>query len=128
MVGTLAQEVAKAKDHPVQLGTRERKVLEVVNTGINLAVATSAALKQNVLVMGQAVTASGGDAGKITISGMTASGVVVCTPAESLGTNIVLSHVVAGSGIITVFAQDTNASGAAAGIASKAINYIVISK
>jgi hypothetical protein len=62
------------------------------------------------------------------ISGMTASGVVVCTPAESLGTNIVLSHVVAGSGIITVFAQDTNASGAAAGIASKAINYIVISK
>jgi hypothetical protein len=124
MVGTLAQEVAKAKDHPVQLGTRERKVLEVANTGINLAVAS----KQDTLVMAQGTTATGGDAGKITISGMTASGVVVCTPAESLGTNIVLSHVVAGSGIITVYAQDTNASGAAAAIAGKKINYIVISK
>lgn len=128
MVGTLAQEVAKAKDHPVQLGTRERKVLEVANTGINLAVAASAALKQNVLVMAQATTATGGDAGKITISGMTASGVVVCTPAESLGTEIVLSHVVAGSGIITVFAKDTSATGAAVEIAGKKINYIVISK
>lgn len=124
MVGTLAQEVAKAKSHPVQLNTRERKVLQVANTGINLAVAA----KQDVLVMAQATTATGADAGKITISGMTASGVVICTPAESLGTNIVLSHVVAGSGIITVYAQDTNASGAAAAISGKKINYLVISK
>jgi hypothetical protein len=124
MVGTLAQEVAKAKDHPVQLGTRERKVLEVVNTGINLAVAS----KQDTLVMAQGTTATGADAGKITIAGMTTNGVVVCTPAESLGTNIVLSYVVAGSGIITVYAQDTNASGAAAAISGKKINYIVISK
>jgi hypothetical protein len=120
MVGTLAQEVAKAKDHPVQLGTRERKVLEVVSNAL--------LLKQDSLVGGQGTTATGADAGKITISGMTASGVVICTPAESLGTNIVLSHVIAGSGIITVYAQDTNASGAAAAISNKKINYVVISK
>lgn len=119
MVGTLAQEVAKAKDHPVQLGTRERKVLEVVKTAMDAKIYPVAAT--------QGTTATGADAGKITIAGMTASGVVIVSAAESLGTNIVLSHVVAGSGIITVFAQDTNASGASAAIAGKKINFLVIS-
>ena len=124
MVGTLAQEVAKAKSHPVQLNTRERKVLQVANAGIVLA----GAAKQDVLVMAQGTTATGSDAGKITISGMTTSGVVICTPAESLGTELVLSHVVAGSGIITVYAKDTSATGAAAAISGKKINYIIVSK
>lgn len=123
MVGTLAQEVAKAKDHPVQLCTRERKVLEVANTGINLAVAA----KQNTITMAQGTTATGSDAGKITIAGMTASGVVICTPAEALGTELVLSHVIAGSGIITVYAKDTSATGAATAISAKKINFLVVS-
>lgn len=119
MVGTLAQEVAKAKDHPVQLNTRERKVLEVVKTAIDAKIHPVAAA--------QATTATGADAGKITIAGMTSSGVVIVSAAESLGTEVVLSHVIAGSGIITVYAKDTSATGAATAISAKKINYLVIS-
>lgn len=113
MVGTLAQEVAKAKDYPTHFGARDRKILEVVDTA-----------KQNVITMGQATSSTGGE---ITIAGMTSSGKVIVTAAEALATNVVISHVIAATGKITVYGQDTNASGAAAVIASKKINYIVIS-
>jgi hypothetical protein len=112
MVGTLAQEVAKAKDFPTHLGSRDRKILEVVDNA-----------KQNKITMGQATSSSGGE---ITIAGMTSSGQVIVTAAEALAANQVISHVIAGTGKITVYIQDTNASGAAAALNAKKVNYIVI--
>lgn len=124
MTGTLAVEAAKAKSHPVQLNARERKVCQIVKTAVD----ASAALKQNVITMAQAVTATGANAGKITIAGMTASGVVIVTAAEVLSSaEMVISHVVAGSGIITVYEKDTSATGAASGVSGKKINYLVVS-
>ena len=112
MVGTLAQEVAKAKDFPTHFGARDRKILEVVDNA-----------KQNKITMGQATSSSGGE---ITIAGMTSSGQVIVTAAEALAANQVISHVIAGTGKITVYIQDTNASGAAAALNAKKVNYIVI--
>lgn len=67
---------------------------------------------------GQATTGTSGDAGKVTVTGLTASGVVLCTGAES-GANV--SYVAASSGYFTVFdSTGTEVSG-------KKVNYVVLS-
>jgi hypothetical protein len=118
MVGTLAQEVAKAKSHPVQLNTRDRKVLQVAKTAIDA--------KQDAVTMGQATTGTVATAGEIAIAGMTATGKVIVTAAEAVGTGLILSHVVAASGKITVYTTAI-ADNAVAALSGKKVNYIVIS-
>ena len=112
---------------PARYGRKGKKILKEVKDEIDESVAASAATKQNSLTMTKATTGTGADAGKITIAGMTASGALIVTAAESPGTEVVISHVVAGSGIATVFAKDTSATGAATELSGKAVNYIVIS-
>jgi hypothetical protein len=84
--------------------------------------------KQNVLTMGQATTGTAGDAGKITIANMTATGKIIVTAAEDPGENLVISHVVAGTGIVTVYTRTVVEAGttAAAALSGKKVNYIVI--
>lgn len=153
----LATEASKAPSYPnVRFNARERKVLESVKVyvdGAGVVVSDTAyavswngvtgvapsknavydkvealdAAKQNVLTMDQATTGTAGTVGQIAIPGMTATGAVVVTAAEALGNNIVISHVIAGTDLITVFVQDTNASGAAVELDAKKVNYIVIS-
>lgn len=112
---------------PARLNRKAKKILKEVKDEIDESIVASAATKQNTLTMAQGTTGTGGSVGKITIAGMTSSGVVVAVAAESPGTEIVLSHVVAGSGIVTVFAKDTSATGAATELSGKKINYIVVS-
>ena len=112
-IGTFAQEVARAKNSPSHLDNRDRVLLKLVDGA-----------KADGVVAAQATTSSGG---LVTVTGLTASGVVIVTPAEALGTNIVLKEVVAGSGSFTVFVQDTAASGAPSVLNAKKVNYIVVS-
>ncbi len=67
---------------------------------------------------GQATTGSGGDVGKVTVSGLTTSAVIVCTGAEA-GADAV--YVVASAGYFTVY------DAADAAIDGKKVNYIVLS-
>jgi hypothetical protein len=67
---------------------------------------------------GQATTGTSGDAGKVTVGGLTASGVILCTGAESAAN---VAYVVAASGYFTAFdASGTEVSG-------KKVNYVVVS-
>lgn len=64
--------------------------------------------------------------GEITVSGMTSSAVIIATAAEDLGTNLVFSHVVAGTGKFTVYTGNTNTDAHAA-LNAKKVNYLVLS-
>jgi hypothetical protein len=87
---------------------------------------TSIGTKQAAITMGQATTGTGGDVGKITLAGMTATGKIIVTAAEDPGTSLVISDVVADTGIVTVFTKNTDTN-ARAGLSGKKVNYIVIS-
>jgi hypothetical protein len=119
---SLSTEVAKRKSYPKSMNQRERQVLGSVKNYVDAADAT----KQASLTMGQATTGTAGTAGEIAITSMTSTGKVVVTAAEALGNNIVISHVIAATGKITVYVQDTNVSGAATALSGKKVNYIVI--
>ncbi len=113
---------------PPRYGRKAKKILQDIEDELNERdVANAAALAALVVASGQATTGTAGTAGEIAIDGMTATGKVIVTAAEALGNNIVISHVIAASGKITVLAQDTNTSGAAAALSGKKVNYIVIS-
>jgi hypothetical protein len=90
---------------------------------------TSIGTKQASLTMGQATTGTSGTVGQIAIAGMTATGKIVVTAAEDPGENLIISHVVAGSGIVTVYTRTVVETGttAAAALSGKKVNYIVIS-
>jgi len=83
---------------------------------------------QGALTMGQGTTGTSGTVGQIAIAGMTSAGKVIVTAAEDPGTNLVISHVVAGTGLITVYTRTVVEAGttAAAPLDSKLVNYIVI--
>jgi hypothetical protein len=89
------------------------------------AMLTSIGTKQAALTMSQATTGTGGDVGKITLAGMTATGKIIVTAAEDPGTSLVISDVVAGTGIVTVFTKNTDTN-ARAELSGKLVNYIVI--
>ena len=119
---SLATEAAKHGNYPRKMNKREQQVASSVKTYVDAADAT----KQASLTMGQATTGTAGTAGEIAIASMTSTGKVVVTAAEALGNNVVISHVIAATGKITVYVQDTSVSGAATALSGKKVNYIVI--
>ena len=70
---------------------------------------------------GQATTGTGGDAGKVTIAGLHANGVVLVTGAESIVKGV--GSVVAAEGYFTVYDGDTTTPAA---VDSKKVNYFVV--
>ena len=121
---TRLDDLDPANTYPVRLGRRERKILTEVKAEIDEAIAAL------VVASGQATTGTTTTAGEIAIAGMTATGKVIVTAAEDPGENLVISHVVAGSGKITVYTRTVVEAGttAAAALSGKKVNYIVISK
>jgi hypothetical protein len=77
----------------------------------------------NVTGFAQAATSSGGE---ISIASLTSSAVVIVTLAEDPGSNLVLSHIVAATGKITVYTGNTNTD-AKAVLNAKLVNYLVLS-
>lgn len=63
--------------------------------------------------------------GEIAVTGMTATGSVQVTPAEDLGTNLVLADVVCGTDKITVYTRNTNTDARAA-LNAKDVHLLVI--
>lgn len=67
--------------------------------------------------------------GEISVAGMTGTGKIVVTPIADLGNDLVFSHVICGSGKITVYVKDASAvspiAAAAAG-AGFAFAYVVV--
>ena len=70
---------------------------------------------------GQGTTGTGGDAGKITVEGLHANGVVLVSGAESIIKGV--GAVVAAEGYFTVYDGDTTTP---AEIDSKKVNYFVV--
>ena len=70
---------------------------------------------------GQATTGTGGDAGKVSIEGLHANGVVLISGAESIIKGV--GAVVAADGYFTVYDGDTTTPAA---IDSKKVNYFVV--
>jgi len=120
-MSTRLDDLDPANAVPVRLGRRERKILTEVKAEIDEAIAAL------VVASGQATTGTGGTAGVISITGMTATGKVVVTAAEDCGTDLIISHVVAATDKITVYAKNTNGLTTEA-LSGKLVNYIVISK
>jgi hypothetical protein len=58
-------------------------------------------------------TGTGGTVGQIAVTNMTATGAVVVTPLADLGGALVLSHVVCGVGLITIYTKDLDVAGGA---------------
>lgn len=81
--------------------------------------------KQNTITMNQATTGTAGTVGQIAIAGMTATGKIVVTAAEDPGTSLVISDVVAGTDLVTVWTKNTDTN-ARAELSGKKVNYIVI--
>lgn len=76
----------------------------------------------------QATTGTGANAGEIAITGMTPNGKVLVTLAENPGNNLVLSHIVADNGKITVYSKDVSATPSiAVALEGKKVNYLVLS-
>ena len=109
---------------PARVGRKEKKLLAEIKEEIDESIAAF------VVASGQATTGTAGTAGEITIADMTANGVVIVTAAEDPGVNLVISHVVAASGKITVYTRTVVEAGttAAAALSGKKVNYIVIAK
>ena len=74
----------------------------------------------------QGTTGTVGTAGQIACVGMTAAGVVIATLAEDPGAGLVLSDVVAGSDLFTVYTKNTSTDARAA-LSGKKVNYLVLS-
>jgi hypothetical protein len=92
------------------------------NIAANAAVATSKLAMGSVL---KATTGTGADVGKVTVAGMTSAGSVVVTGLEALGTDIAFSHVVCGTGIVTVYGINVDTK-AVAGIDTKSVGILVV--
>jgi hypothetical protein len=109
---------------PARVGRKEKKLLAEIKEEIDESIAAL------VVASGQATTGTTTTAGEIAIAGMTANGVVIVTAAEDPGVNLVISHVVAASGKITVYTRTVVEAGttAAAALSGKKVNYIVIAK
>jgi len=73
----------------------------------------------------QGTTGTAGTVGRITVSNLTATGVVVAFAAEDPGTNLVISDVVAGVGFFTVYTKDVTGTPTRAGLSGKKVNYFV---
>jgi hypothetical protein len=116
---------------PPRYGRKAKKVLQDIEDELNERdVANAAALAAIAVLSGQATTGTTTTAGEIAIAGMTANGKVIVTAAEDPGVNLVISHVVAASGKITVYTRTVVEAGttAAAALSGKKVNYIVIAK
>jgi hypothetical protein len=106
---------------PARVGRKDKKVLSQVKAEIDESIAAL------VVASGQYTTGTTTTAGEIAIAGMTANGKVIVTAAEAVGTGLILSHVVAASGKITVYTTAI-ADNAVAALSGKKVNVIVIAK
>jgi hypothetical protein len=109
---------------PARIGRKDKKVLSQVKAEIDESIAAL------VVASGQATTGTTTAAGEIAIAGMTSAGKVIVTAAEDPGVNLVISHVVAASGKITVYTRTVVEAGTTAAVALSGVkvNYIVIAK
>jgi len=98
-----------------------------VDVGVGFWIDSSLSHNYSVLNGAQATTGTAGTAGEVAIAGMTSSGVVIVTPAEDPGANLVISDVVAATGKITVYTKDVTGTPTRAALSGKKVNYLVIS-